>query len=99
MTGIAQSWMKYLQTRRSLLKLAMMAAMLWMTLALTVNSRAQLPGQDAGEEEPPTPKGQKKPAAEVVPPPAGMSFTTRLDRTAVWVGDQFHYLITVNYTP
>jgi hypothetical protein len=26
-----------------------------------------------------------------------MTLTTRLDRTAVWAGDQFHYLIIVNY--
>ena len=28
-----------------------------------------------------------------------MSYTTTLDRTAVWVGDQFHYTITVDYSP
>ncbi len=28
-----------------------------------------------------------------------MTFTTRLDRTAVWPGDQFHYLIIVDYPP
>jgi hypothetical protein len=38
-------------------------------------------------------------AAEVVPPPEGMSFTTNLDHTAVWVGDQFHYTIIVDHTP
>ena len=27
------------------------------------------------------------------PPPSDLKFTVRLDRTAVWVGDQFHYLI------
>src|SRR5262245_10292728 len=30
---------------------------------------------------------------------SSMTFTTRLDRTAVWVGDQFHYLIIVDYSP
>src|SRR6266849_249322 len=42
----------------------------------------------------------QKPAAPppaIVPPPANMTLTTRLDRTAVWVGDQFHYLIIVEY--
>src|SRR3954464_5781078 len=39
-----------------------------------------------------------KPAPTVVPPPPNMSFTTRLDRTAVWVGDQFHYLVMVDYS-
>ena len=43
--------------------------------------------------------GAKKTAPDVVPPPAGISYSTLLDRTAVWVGDQFHYLITVDYTP
>lgn len=40
---------------------------------------------------------QKK--GDVLPPPAGVSFITRLDRTAVWVGDQFRYTIIVEYTP
>ena len=31
------------------------------------------------------------------PPPSDLKFTVRLDRTAVWVGDQFHYLIIVDY--
>lgn len=39
----------------------------------------------------------QKPASEIVPPPSNMTFTTRPDRTAVWVGDQFHYLIIVDY--
>src|SRR5262245_32508689 len=26
-----------------------------------------------------------------------MAFTTSLDRTAIWIGDQFHYLIDVDY--
>jgi hypothetical protein len=38
------------------------------------------------------------PPPAVVPPPPGMTLTTRLDRTAVWVGDQFHYLIMVEYS-
>ena len=31
------------------------------------------------------------------PPASDLKFTVRLDRTAVWVGDQFHYLIIVDY--
>jgi len=27
-----------------------------------------------------------------------MSYTTSLDRTAIWVGDKFHYVITVDYS-
>src|SRR5262245_54888373 len=30
-------------------------------------------------------------------PVSNMTFTTHLDRTAVWAGDQFHYLITIDY--
>ena len=30
-------------------------------------------------------------------PTSNMTFTTHLDRTAVWAGDQFHYLITIDY--
>jgi hypothetical protein len=36
---------------------------------------------------------------EVVPPPAGMTFATHLDHTAVWVGDQFHYTVIVDHAP
>ena len=39
----------------------------------------------------------QKPASATVPPPSDVTFITRLDRTAVWVGDQFHYLIMVEY--
>ena len=51
-------------------------------------------GLQAGAARTPPPA-----AAEVVPPPEGMSFTTHLDHTAVWVGDQFHYTIIVDHTP
>ena len=37
-------------------------------------------------------------AAAVTPPPEGMSFTTQLEHTAVWVGDQFRYQIRVEHT-
>src|SRR2546426_3016136 len=39
----------------------------------------------------------QKPVPEFLPPTSNVTFTTRLDRTAVWVGDQFHYLIIVDY--
>src|SRR5437867_11863292 len=41
----------------------------------------------------------QKPAKELVLPSSNMTVTTRLDRTAVWPGDQFHYLIIVEYPP
>ena len=37
------------------------------------------------------------PLPQAVPLPPNMTLTTRLDRTAVWVGDQFHYMIMVEY--
>src|SRR5437660_11192259 len=39
----------------------------------------------------------QQPVPEVVLPSSDITVTTRLDRTAVWVGDQFHYLIIVDY--
>src|SRR5262245_26233264 len=39
----------------------------------------------------------QKPPQELVLPSSNMTVTTRLDRTAVWPGDQFHYLIIVEY--
>src|SRR5262249_23718939 len=42
-------------------------------------------------------QAQQKPAPTIVPPPPNVMYTTRLDRTAVWIGDQFHYLIIVEY--
>jgi hypothetical protein len=49
--------------------------------------------QHASAQRPPA----LTPPPAVVPPPANVKLTTRLDRTAVWVGDQFHYLIMVEY--
>src|SRR5262249_32156547 len=40
--------------------------------------------------------GQKA-AKELVLPSSNMTVMTRLDHTAVWPGDQFHYLIIVEY--
>ncbi len=34
---------------------------------------------------------------QAVSAPSDLKFTVRLDRTAIWVGDQFHYLIIVDY--
>ena len=53
--------------------------------------------RDQGESQAPAAAG--KGPVEVVPPPSGMSFTTYLDHTAVWIGDQFHYTIAVDYSP
>jgi hypothetical protein len=61
---------------------------------------------DAGEEEMLTgetdlsrqPKRGPKSAAPAAPPKE-ITLTTRLDQTAVWVGDQFHYGIIVEHQP
>jgi len=39
----------------------------------------------------------QKPTPQLVLPSSNITVTTRLDRTAVWPGDQFHYLIIVEY--
>jgi len=53
----------------------------------------------AGQQGLGAPRTPPPASAEVVPPPEGMSFSTHLDHTAVWVGDQFHYTIIVDHTP
>src|SRR5579885_604615 len=77
------------------------AALLCLTLlAFGARSWAQEENEDTSMDETSL---KKKPApakpAEVAPPPANITFTTRLDRTAVYVGDQFHYMIVVDYAP
>lgn len=37
-------------------------------------------------------------SSDVIAPPEGMSFTTHLEHTAVWVGDQFRYQIRVEHS-
>jgi len=45
------------------------------------------------------PKQRAAAKEEATPPsPKGMSYHTMTDRSAVWVGDQFHYFITVDYS-
>ena len=46
----------------------------------------------------PAVEGAAQETADAVPVPA-LSYTTRVDKTAVWVGDQFHYQITVDHSP
>jgi hypothetical protein len=63
-------------------------------------AQGQEPGTESPEEAALSKKNEgKKSGPEVVPPPAGISYTTSLDQTAVWVGDHFHYMISVDYTP
>ncbi len=66
-----------------------------MTLLFALAPAGSHAGSLQGLGAPPTPSSS---ASDVVPPPEGMSFTTHLDHTAVWVGDQFHYTIIVDHT-
>lgn len=62
---------------------------------------------DGGEEEMLTgesnlsrmPQGGKPKSAAPTAPPKEINLTTRLDQTAVWVGDQFHYFVIVEHKP
>lgn len=61
---------------------------------------------DAGDEEMLTGQPAQQPrvarpggAAVAEAPVAELSYTTRLDKTAVWVGDLFHYQIIVDHSP
>ena len=54
---------------------------------------------DTSLKKKPAEDASKAPSAEILAPPTGISFSTRLDHTAVWVGDQFHYMVFVDYTP
>jgi hypothetical protein len=69
-------------------------------------SEADSGNEDAGDEEMLTgeaPSGQPRrnaPGAKADQgPPPELSFVTRLDRTAVYPGDQFHYQIIVDHSP
>ena len=62
-------------------------------------AQAQGAGHDAEIEVPSGRPPSTKQPTEVPPPPAGMTFATHLEHTAVWVGDQFHYTIIVDYSP
>jgi hypothetical protein len=45
------------------------------------------------------PGAQGKTSTENTTAPSGISYTTRLDHTAIWVGDQFHYMVIVDFSP
>ena len=84
-----------------------LSAAIWLALASPSLVLAQDMGSDhdAGDEEMLTGQpmtgsrpGQRGGAAPQAPP-AELSYSTRLDKTAVWVGDQFHYQIIVDHSP
>lgn len=67
---------------------------------LSAGQTAQPPASQANQTAAPKPRAAAGAAkGEATPPsPKGMSYHTTTDRSAVWVGDQFHYYITVDYS-
>ena len=61
------------------------------------NRSAQRSSGKAQQTSPNEAAQKKVPTGEA--PVPELSFTTRVDKTAVWVGDQFHYQITVDHSP
>jgi hypothetical protein len=79
-------------TARTVSRLAVAAALsVAFSLAGMATWARQTPGAATGQRAKPAP-------VETPPPPTGITYSATLDRTAVWVGDQFHYLITVDYS-
>ena len=92
---------KGLMYRRAHLREAFLTALLSLTV-LSIGTRvwAQEEGEDTSQDETSLrKKAPAKPVPEATPVPKEITFTTRLDRTAIYVGDQFHYMIIVDYTP
>ena len=101
--------MVYSSDRSNVWQALGLLAALWLALAGPLPALAQQPDDsmhDAGEEEmltgeaPSTqPRRPGQGARADQGPPPELSFVTRVDKTAVWVGDQFHYQIIVDHTP
>jgi hypothetical protein len=64
-------------------KALLLSAAVWFAAA----GRTSATAQDNDEGKRPT------------PPSSELSYATRLDKTALWVGDQFHYQIIVDHSP
>lgn len=81
---------------------ALGAVLLLVSSAGAIVSAAQTApaGSQSGQSAAPKPRAAAAAAkGEATPPsPKGMSYHTTTDRSAVWVGDQFHYFITVDYS-
>ncbi len=77
--------------------IALVAAVCLAYGASAAAPRQQSTQPTAGPIADPKPRASAK--EEPTPPsPKGMSYHTTTDRSAVWVGDQFHYSITVDYS-
>ena len=63
-------------------------------------SAAQTAQPAASQTAAPKSRAAAAPAKEPATPPSpkGMSYHTSTDRSGVWIGDQFHYFITVDYS-
>jgi hypothetical protein len=100
MSGFFQFWTNGQRGTRAVVAAALLCLILGPGVGRAL-AQHQHGASPSGDEPAPPPKkaDAKKASPDVVPPPKGISYSTRLDRTAVWVGDQFHYIITVDYTP
>ena len=83
MNGFLQSWTELLGYNSTRRRVLLRPLMIAASLCLTLT----LVSKHAWAQQ----------GAQVVPPSPKVTYSTRLDRTAVWVGDQFHYLIIVEY--
>ncbi|MBI4464345.1 MAG: hypothetical protein HY647_06535 [Acidobacteria bacterium] len=68
-------------------------------LVLTLGRASNRAWAQHEQHQPPQSAPARSRPADAPPPPPGMSYTTYLDHTAVWVGDQFHYTIAVDHSP
>jgi hypothetical protein len=94
--------------RKNFCQALVFAAALWVAIGAPRMLSAQVNDgmEDAGDEEMLTgqaPSNMPRRPAAGAPgqeqPMAELSFVTRVDKTAVWVGDQFHYQIIVDHDP
>lgn len=69
--------------------------------AAQTNAAQPAAAQPSASQAAPAKPRPAAPAAkqEATPPsPKGISYSTTTNRTGVWIGDQFHYVITVDYS-
>lgn len=95
--------------RRNYWRALIIGAVIWLAIGgprlLLAQQQMDTGMEDAGDEEMLTgeapsnmPRRTSASQKEKGPLPE-LSFVTRLDKTAVWVGDQFHYQILVDHDP
>jgi hypothetical protein len=103
---VAASWIQASWISPAAALLAVLALALWLAPAGQAQDDMGMGSDhDAGDMEmltgetaqPMRRPSAPQPTEEAAP--AELSYTTRLDRTAVWVGDVFHYQILVDHSP